>query len=57
MVLEQIHILLQDGTLVGCKREVGRSCPDADNWRFANNRVKEDVKELVANGYALVIFT
>ena len=56
MVLEQIHILLQDGTLVGCKREVGRSCPDADNWRFANNRVKKDVK-LVANGYALVIFT
>ena len=53
----QTHILLQDGALIGCKRDVGRSVPDADNWRFANNRVKEVVKELVADGYTVVIFT
>ena len=42
---------------MGCRRDVGRSVPDADNWRFANNNVKEVVKDLVANNYALVIFT
>ena len=42
---------------MGNKKEVGRSVPDPENWRFANNRVKEVVRELVADGFALVIFT
>ena len=53
----QIHILLQDGTLVGTKKDVGKSAPEADNWRFANKKVKKFVKEFVADKYALVIFT
>lgn len=53
----QTHILLQDGTLVGTKKDVGKSAPEADNWRFANKKVKKVVKEFVADKYTVVIFT
>ena len=53
----QTHIPLQDGTLVGTKKDVGRSAPEADNWRFANKKVKRIVKEFVVEKYAVVIFT
>ena len=55
--VRQIPILLQDGTLVGLKKDVGKSAPEADNWKFANKKVKKVVKEFAADKYAVVIFT
>ena len=42
---------------MGTKKDVQRAAPEADNWKFANKKVKKVVKEFAADKYAVVIFT